>query len=408
MVSASPAKRAVASALVAAVSLLAAVRSSQAFTAAAQHQRPSSYTGTGGRHVGKNNDNHIKMATNDLDFDFSSARGWESHYQGGGGVDQQYDEWHATIDFDTIVRYCPPKQKTTNNSHPAEEGRRTEEGVHGKTVEEEQSFARFPNRGTTDAIADEKKKEEAENGATTTTTTSSKTRVLMIGCGTSRLPEAFDANLYDCTLLDAAPTCIDTLRRRYGDDAYTYIVGDALRLHRNHTGVGTFDYVVDKGLMDALLCGEGWSLWVRQLLDSVHNVLSDDDDDNAGRYILVSYRLPSSTMAFLQNVAGSVLEWNFQVDGSNPRVMISIARRRQRHHHQQQPPPPQQQHRWRALDQRQGEEEGRSTTTGHHHHRRPAAWDMICNNYNNHEGQFNVDDNGSRRQRVTYDSYWDE
>jgi hypothetical protein len=399
MISASPSKRAMASMLLSAVSLLAAVRGSQAFTAVAQHRRPLC-SSMGGRLIAQNNDNHniIQMATNDLDFDFSSARGWESHYQGGGGgVDQQYDEWHATIDFDTIVKYCPPIKKTARNSHQAEEVRRTEEGIHARTVEEEQSFARFP-------ISDEKEEEE-ENGATTTTT-SSKTRVLMIGCGTSRLPEAFDANLYDCTLLDAAPTCIDTLRRRYGDETYSYIVGDALRLHRNHTGMGTFDYVVDKGLMDALLCGEGWSLWVRQLLDSVHNVLSsDDDDNNAGRYILVSYRLPTSTMAFLQNVAGSVLEWNFQVDGSNPRVMISIARRRRRH---QQQPPPQQQHRWRALDQRQGEEKARSTTTGHHHHRRPAAWDMICNNYNNHEGQFNVDDNGSRRQRVTYDSYWDE
>jgi hypothetical protein len=361
------------------------VRGSQAFiTAVAQHRRPTSTY----------DNHHIHMATNDLDFDFSSARGWESHYQ-GGGVDQQYDEWHATIDFDTIVKYCPPIKKTTRNSHQAEVVRRTEEGIHARTVEEEQSFARFP-------ISDEKEGEE-ENGASTTTT-SSKTRVLMIGCGTSRLPEAFDTNLYDCTLLDAAPTCIDTLRRRYGDETYSYIVGDALRLHRNHTGMGTFDYVVDKGLMDALLCGEGWSLWVRQLLDSVHNVLSSDaDDNNAGRYILVSYRLPTSTMAFLQNVAGSMLEWHFQVDGSNPRVMISIARRRQ-----QQQPSPQLQHRWRALDQRQGEEEARATTTGHHHHRRPAAWDMICNNYNN-QG-FALDENGSsqRRQRVSYNSYWDE
>jgi Methyltransferase domain len=325
---------------------------------------------TGGESVSSN-----KKATNNLDFDFSSARGWETHYQ----ASDQYDEWHTTIDFETIVKYCPPKKTMdSTTSHAVNNSKeRTEE----KEDEEERSLVRFlKSGGTPDALPGETKKEE-KNDPTNTSTTK-KTRVLMIGCGTSRLPEAFDASLYQCTLLDAAPTCIDTLRRRYGADAYQYIAGDALRMRRNHTG--TFDYVVDKGLMDALLCGEGWSLWVGQLLDSVHNVLSQQNEE--GRYILVSYRLPSSTMAFLQNAAGSMFEWKFQVDGSNPRVMISIARRRQ----PQPPPPPpmmpQQQltQRWRALDQ-----QGAGIATG------------------NSKKSNNFSSNSSRR-RIMYNSYWDE
>jgi ribosomal protein L44E len=330
-----------------------------------QRQRSSPSRTTGGVVVSKGTN---KKATSNLDFDFSSTRGWETHYQRA----DQYDEWHTTIDFETILKYCPPKKtKDRTTSHAVSNSKeRTEE----KEGEEERSLVRFLNSG------DETK--TAEKSDTTT-----KTRVLMIGCGTSRLPEAFDASLYQCTLLDAAPTCIDTLRRRYGDDAYEYITGDALRMHRNHTG--TFDYVVDKGLMDALLCGEGWSLWVHQLLDSVYDVLSQQDEE--GRYILVSYRLPSSTMAFLQHAAGSLLEWNFQVDGSNPRVMISIARRRQ-----PQPPPPMPQqltYRWRALDQ-----QGAGIATG------------SSRNKSNNRGAFVVDDFSSQssRRRVMNNSYWDE
>jgi Methyltransferase domain len=328
-----------------------------AFTVHRQRSSPSRTTG--GEVVSKGTN---KKAINNLDFDFSSTPGWETHYQRA----DQYDEWHTTIDFETIVKYCPPKKtKDRTTSSQAKEINNEE-----KEGEEERSLVRFLNSGGT---TDETNKAEKRN-------TTTKTRVLMIGCGTSRLPEAFDASLYQCTLLDAAPTCIDTLRRRYGDDAYEYIAGDALRMHRSHTG--TFDYVVDKGLMDALLCGEGWSLWVHQLLDSVNNVLSQQDEE--GRYILVSYRLPSSTMAFLQHAAGSLLEWKFQVDGSNPRVMISIARRRQQ---QPQPPPPMPQqlkHRWRALDQ-----QGTGIAT---------------------RGQFVVDDFSSQssRRRIMNNSYWDE
>lgn len=63
------------------------------------------------------------------------------------------------------------------------------------------------------------------------------TDVLMVGCGTSRLPEAFDPSIYQLTLLDAAPTCIEALQRRYQTSNYRYIVGDAVRMDRNNTVV---------------------------------------------------------------------------------------------------------------------------------------------------------------------------
>lgn len=224
-----------------------------------------------------------------VDFDFSSARGWESHYQ-ESSCHEAYDEWHTTIDFGTIVQYCVPAAIEDPYL-----------GLSEKDPPLEEVITMTNKHDTSNVTA--------------------KTDILMVGCGTSRLPEAFDPEIYQLTLLDAAPTCIEALRNRYTDcDHHRYIVGDAVRMTQNNTGV--YDCVVDKGLMDALLCGEGWDVWVAQLVASVANVLRA-----GGRYVLVSYRLPTSTVRFLEQRSHGKLAWDFCVDGSNPRVMISIARR---------------------------------------------------------------------------------
>lgn len=114
---------------------------------------------------------------------------------------------------------------------------------------------------------------------------------------------------------------------------------------------GGFDVIVDKGLCDAIWCGEGWNGPLERLFEEVVQVLrrpnllssSSSSQSNAvdpqqrsyvssssttGRYILVSYKLSTSNKQFLLEVGKQVgLQWEFDIPPpfSNHRVSVSIA-----------------------------------------------------------------------------------
>jgi hypothetical protein len=73
--------------------------------------------------------------------------------------------------------------------------------------------------------------------------------------------------------------------------------------------------------MDAFLCGDDWDRTIVPLLEGASKVLNPK-----GRYLLVSYKLATSTREFLRDSVPSV-EWDFDVEGSNDRVGISIGRK---------------------------------------------------------------------------------
>lgn len=194
-------------------------------------------------------------------------------------------------------------------------------------------------------------------------------RCLVIGCGNSLLPDRIllrkDAPR-SLVLLDSSPVCLDQLRNRYqgmtgvvGDNDHTrrssstdlaaracctdidYVCGDATQLsqyfspfvgsndsdenyngdsvvnqdrigHKDPTDQSTsFDIIIDKGLTDAILCGEGWDGPLEKLLHESAKVLST----KTGKYLLISYKLPSSTKQFLVTVGKTVgLEWEFDFE----------------------------------------------------------------------------------------------
>lgn len=151
-------------------------------------------------------------------------------------------------------------------------------------------------------------------------------RVLMIGCGTSRLPEAVleRGPATSITLLDSSATCIEELTQRYKRlESVSCICGDAVKLTNTLSLSQKYQVIVDKGLLDALLCGEGWNGPVATLLDEACKVLSSN-----GVYLLVSYRLPVSTKEFMTNIGRQIgLTWEFDCEGSNDRVGISVAKK---------------------------------------------------------------------------------
>ena len=186
-------------------------------------------------------------------------------------------------------------------------------------------------------------------------------KCLIIGCGNSNLPDAILKQRYrtppsSLVLLDTSPTCLNQLRERHErmEDSIAkksievdYVCGDVTKLS-NYFGVDndvidghetvansnngkkeeSFDMIIDKGLTDALLCGEGWDGPLEKLLYESSKVLSME----TGQYLLISYNLPSSTKRFLVDVGDKVgLKWDFDYDlvtsTSHDGVSVAMARK---------------------------------------------------------------------------------
>jgi SAM-dependent methyltransferase len=214
----------------------------------------------------------------DSSFDFSSKLGWDQYYQ-KAPLEDTVKEWHVSIPLETIAALCPPCRNDCD--------------------------------------------------------------VLMIGCGTSRLLDAvLDQHLLQgvntrITSLDSSATCIDQLRSRYQDhpqkDNLFYVCGDAVHLSsslsildQTHSYSTRYDYIIDKGLMDALFCGDGWNGPVATLLSEASSLLKAGGVP--GKYVLISYRLPKATKEYLLNVSVKAgLKWDFDCTGSSTRVSISVA-----------------------------------------------------------------------------------
>lgn len=159
----------------------------------------------------------------------------------------------------------------------------------------------------------------------------SDTTCLLPGCGLSALPQAIlnhdshknnTKKLQRLVLLDSSPICIEQLQTLYGTSSTVeYLCGDATKLSQllRTTEEGKddgdaerstqFDLIIDKGFMDAILCGEGWDGILTTWFHEVALVLRES---GAARYILISYPLPTSIEAFLHEIGKKIgLEWEF-------------------------------------------------------------------------------------------------
>lgn len=150
--------------------------------------------------------------------------------------------------------------------------------------------------------------------------------VLLVGCGNSQLPGTILASRQNArlVLLDTSQTCLDQLKETYGSSV-EYVCGNAAELERLFPN-RQFDMVLDKGLSDALFCSEGWNGPIEQLYRGATKILRP----GIGRYLLISYKLPSSTQDFLREVGNQVgMDWDFDLkQDSNHRVGVSLATRR--------------------------------------------------------------------------------
>ena len=155
--------------------------------------------------------------------------------------------------------------------------------------------------------------------------------VLLVGCGTSTMP----VELYDLhegktrvVCMDYSEPCLEQLKASWGEGRknLSFVCGDATRLHEVDfaPGDGTFDAIIDKGLVDALMCSESWDGDVEKLLTCAAEILKPN---GIGEYLLVSYKLTTSTKEFLVDVGDKIgLHWKFGLeDADNSRVSFSKA-----------------------------------------------------------------------------------
>ena len=256
----------------------------------------------------------LKLDTNV--FDFSSQSKWDQFYV-NSGVDESF-EWHSSISLEDIASYVKPGSNC-----------------------------------------------------------------LMVGCGNSKLPALVLSKYHHqnrptstkstpprsqprLVLLDTSQTCVDQLQQLYnknstGDVIINCVCGDATQLSTldlflndgdgddagaidsssklvddeqddanvvdtDSSSSSLFDIIIDKGLTDVILCNEGWNGPLEKVYKEASKILK-----SSGKYLLISYKLPSSTKEFLTNVAGNNigLDWELDIPSiSNDRVSVSIATKR--------------------------------------------------------------------------------
>lgn len=233
-------------------------------------------------------------------FDFSSKQGWEEFYKNGQITSPSREdddnssleyEWHSHIPHSAIIDTIAPSIEAAANSSS--------------------NYGELPS-------------------------------ILIVGCGNSSLPrvlhDAFDYPVR-ITCLDYSKVCIDMIRQMYNESCprMDFVVGDAMKLREvisEHNTLNSgeeyhYDVVIDKGLMDALMCGEGFD--VGNLQREVEKVLTCHP---WGMHILICFPLITGTKDILNELGqendGLNLFWRFDlpVEGcENGRASFNVGKR---------------------------------------------------------------------------------
>ncbi len=140
-------------------------------------------------------------------------------------------------------------------------------------------------------------------------------RVLVIGCGNSDLSfHLHSSERFDSVLsIDISDVVIAQMRSRYPHLPFDVV--DCTRLRDHFSAVDRFDYIIDKGTFDALLCGskDGASA----MLAGVSNFLGAN-----GSFIIVSNRADRSVI--IEEVESLYVQYIWRCDLSDQAILINV------------------------------------------------------------------------------------
>jgi len=129
-------------------------------------------------------------------------------------------------------------------------------------------------------------------------------KILMVGCGNSRMSEQmYEDGFNDITNIDISEVVIEQMKKKYaGYENMKFLAMDVKKLSFPKD---SFDVIIDKGTMDAILCGN----------NSFHNAATMNGELSrvlveGGHYVNISYGQPSTRLEFLRRPE---LYWSVEV-----------------------------------------------------------------------------------------------
>ncbi|CAD8114643.1 unnamed protein product [Paramecium sonneborni] len=145
-----------------------------------------------------------------------------------------------------------------------------------------------------------------------------ESKLLNVGAGNSRLSEEmFDEGYQNITNIDISHVVTKAMQEKYKDKGpnFKYLHMDARAMEFED---GSFDGAIDKGTLDAILCGESSSSNAQKVIQEVHRVLGPK-----GVYFAISYGLPEHRLQYFEKPE---YDWNVIVKQVHkPTISTSIA-----------------------------------------------------------------------------------
>ncbi|XP_044974263.1 EEF1A lysine methyltransferase 4-like isoform X1 [Hordeum vulgare subsp. vulgare] len=122
-------------------------------------------------------------------------------------------------------------------------------------------------------------------------------RVLMLGCGNSLLSEDMVKDGYQNIVnIDISSVVIEHMKEKHMDiPQLTYMQLDVRDM--SFFGDGSFDCIIDKGTLDAMMCGDDAPHGAYKMLTEVARLMRP-----GGIYILITYGAPKERLTLLNQV----------------------------------------------------------------------------------------------------------
>uniref|UniRef100_A0A7S2TWQ3 Methyltransferase type 11 domain-containing protein n=1 Tax=Lotharella oceanica TaxID=641309 RepID=A0A7S2TWQ3_9EUKA len=126
-------------------------------------------------------------------------------------------------------------------------------------------------------------------------------RILNLGCGNSELAEGLALEGYtDVTSVDISGKCIDMMLKRCQESKHAEKLKDLRWIRMDASRMTfedkTFDFIIEKGTMDALVCNSETGPTLTRILAEAHRVLRI-----GGTLVVITYGNPDSRMALFKD-----------------------------------------------------------------------------------------------------------